>query len=248
MKKYFQAPWSLKDVFHITITVILIFILITGFLNMLNLEDLLEGSKYTSLFLSFGILLQGLISILVVLYFTKKKYKKINLRDFGFKKIGVWKSILAILSAYFVYIGITIIIAAIIYHFKVEIPGYEVQENILELFGETNLDLIFAGIAIVLIAPIAEEVFFRGFFLRALSNKWGIYYGSIASALVFSFLHYPWQSFIPIFILGLIINSLVIRYKSIWPAIGFHIFNNGIVFIIQVLIMKDVISLDQLIN
>ena len=247
MKKYFQAPWTIKDVLYITIIIVLAFLLVIGFFNLIGLEELFEDSKYQSLVLSLGVILQGLISILVIYYFTKKKYKKISLKDFGFKKIGVLKCILGILSAYFIYLGITFIVGIIIFYYNVDIPGYEVQDNILPLFGETNLDLVFAGIAIILIAPVAEELLFRGFFLRALSNKWGIYYGSILSALVFSLLHYPWQSFIPIFILGLIINSLVIRYKSIWPAIGFHVFNNGLTFLVQVLILKGIISLDQII-
>ncbi len=243
MKKYFQAPWSLKDLFYITATIILVFI----FLSFIDFSNLIENSNYRSIFLSLGILLQGVISILIILYFSKKKYKKITFQDFGFKKIGFLKCILAILSAYFVFLGIVAIITAINYHYNIAIPGYNPQENILKLFGERNLDLIFAGIAIVLIAPITEEILFRGFFLRTFLNKWGIYYGSIISALIFSLLHYPWQSFLQIFILGLIINSLVIRYKSIWPAIGFHFFNNAITFVIQVLIVKEIISINYIV-
>lgn len=247
MKKYFQAPWNLKDVFNITITIIVAFILIVSFLNFINFEELTNNDKYKSYFISLGILLQGIIAILIIYFFSKKKYKQISFKDFGFKKIRFFKCILAILSAYFIYLGITAIIGIISFYLDIQIPGYEVQENILPFFGESNLDLIMAGVAIILIAPITEEILFRGFFLRALSNKWGVFYGSIISALIFSLLHYPWQSFIPIFILGLIINSLVIRYKTIWPAIGFHMFNNSLVFIFQLLILKEIISLDKFI-
>jgi len=56
-----------------------------------------------------------------------------------------------------------------------------------------------------------------------------------------------WQSIIPIFILGLIINRIVINNKSIMPAICFHIFNNAIAFTIQILIIKDFIKFDEMI-
>ncbi len=91
-----------------------------------------------------------------------------------------------------------------------------------------------------------EEVFFRGFLLRAFSNKWGMIYGSIISAALFAILHMQPEVIIPIFILGLIINSIVIKSRSIIPAICFHAFNNAIAFTIEILILKDIIAIEEI--
>ena len=40
---------------------------------------------------------------------------------------------------------------------------------------------------------------------------------------------------------------LVIKSKSIIPAIAFHILNNGIVFAIEILIEKQIISIEKII-
>ena len=39
---------------------------------------------------------------------------------------------------------------------------------------ESTLALVAAGIVVIVVAPIAEEFFFRGFFYRALRSRMGI--------------------------------------------------------------------------
>ena len=247
MKKYFQAPWSLKDVLNITIIIIVSFILVISLVELINLKAYVEGSKYTSIFISISVFVQGILSLLIIFLYSRFNNKKLTLNDFGLKKIRISKFLMSIFKAYLLYLGVTFIVVILKLYFSIDIPGYGVQEDIIGLFGVTNLDLFIAAITIVIVAPICEELLFRGFFLRSLSNKYGIYIGSFLSAFIFSLLHYPWQSFIPIFILGLILNSIVIKHKTILPAIGFHMFNNGLAFIIHLLIIKEVIALDNII-
>ena len=177
---------------------------------------------------------------------TKKKYK-LKWKHFGFKKIGILRTIGLVLSSYLLYIGISILIAVFILYTNIRIPGYQVQEEILPIFGNGIPNLIIVGVMVVGIAPIVEELIFRGFFLRTLSNKIGVFWGSILTATIFAVLHVPWQSFIPIFILGLIINRMVIHSKSLWPAIVFHMLNNSIVFAVAIAIENDLINLEELV-
>lgn len=233
MKKYFQAPWSIKELIVIIIfSSILIFLLTFG-LSFLNIEEY----SLIGIFLT-----EWILALLPLLIYTSKKYK-FKWKHFGFKKIKILPLVGYVLSGFFLYFGIIFIISAFILYNDIQIPGFKLQESPIPIFGIDNLGLIVAGITIIGIAPFIEELLFRGFLLRTLSDKIGIYWGSIISALLFSALHIPWSSFIPIFIIGLIINSIVIRSKSLWPAIAFHIFNNAVAFTVQILILKDVITI-----
>jgi len=246
MKKYFQAPWSLKEVLRIfLISGILMFLVALG-LYLSPLRDLIKESSSKSIYLLGVFVLQWGIILVPLLWITRKKHK-LKWKHFGFKKISPYKTILLIIGGYLMFLGVALIVSIIIIFFNVKIPGYQIQKDIIPLFGNDLLSLIIAGGVIVVLGPIIEEIFFRGFLLRALSNKWGVIYGSIISAAIFAIFHLQPQSIIPIFILGLIINSMVIHSKSIWPAIGFHILNNGIVFIFEVLILKGIIRIDQFI-
>lgn len=245
MKKYFQAPWQFKDLVLVVFSVACL-----GFITLLALKYFDVGRYFSTSgsleIILIGFLLQWLIISIPLVFFTIRRRIKFTAENFGFKKIQLWTFIKEILKAYLLYIGISLIISAIVIYFDVQIPGYQVQENIIPLFGNDKLSLIIAGIVVVVIAPLFEELFFRGFLLRTLVDKLGLYFGSIVSAMIFALVHFPWQSIIPIFILGLIINSIVIRTKNIWPALGFHIFNNALVFVIEILILKDVISIEKL--
>lgn len=246
MKKYFQAPWSLKEIIG-ALAASTILLAIFGFaLSMGDIKQVVEESNYRSLILMGLFLLQWVLIITPMLIVTLRKHK-IKWKDFGFKKISLSKNFGLVAWGYLVFLSITFIISLLILFTGIQIPGYQIQEQILPIFGTDLISLIIAGTIIVVIAPIIEEIFFRGVLLRALSNKIGIIYGSIISAAIFAIFHLQFQSIIPIFILGLIMNALVIKSKSIWPAISFHIFNNAIAFTLRVLIIKEVISLESIV-
>ncbi len=243
MKKYFQAPWSLKDIGIITGSIILLTAIVLGILYFLPFR--ISANTPKSLYVLIIFLLQWVLIFAPLLFWTHRKHH-LKWGNFGFEKIGILKALGFIISAYFLYLGINFIISIIIIYWNLKIPGFQIQESIFELFGKDIFSIIMSGIMVVLIAPFVEEIFFRGFLLRTMCNKAGNIFGSVITAVVFTLLHFPWQSFIPIFILGLIINSVVIKSKSIWPAIGFHILNNGTAFTILLLMEKGIISLDKL--
>jgi membrane protease YdiL (CAAX protease family) len=233
MKNYFQAPWSKKDIVITMGSTTFIIIMAAIVLNYLKINVIT------------ALLIQWILIMTPLLLITKKyKFKLIH---FGFEKISIKQLIKHVLFGYLLFIGITIIINILILYAGIKIPGYQMQEKILPLLVNNTKELIIAGISIVLIAPVIEEIFFRGFLLRSLSNKIGIFWGSILSAGIFSIFHLQLQNIIPIFILALIMNSLVIKSKSIITSIAFHIFNNAIAFTIEVLFLKEIIKIDEII-
>ena len=81
---------------------------------------------------------------------------------------------------------------------------------------------------VVFLAPLAEEVFFRGFVLQGLLPSLGPWGAVAASAALFSVAHAAVGLLIPIFILGLLLGWLFLRAGSIWACVTAHAFQNAL--------------------
>lgn len=77
-----------------------------------------------------------------------------------------------------------------------------------------------------LLAPFAEEVFFRGFLLAALVPVLGGLRGAAVSSAVFSVAHLNVGTLFPIFVMGMLLAWLYLRTGSIWPPFVAHAAQN----------------------
>ena len=83
--------------------------------------------------------------------------------------------------------------------------------------------LLFFGI---IIAPVVEEIFFRGFLQSALKKSFGGRYAVIMSAALFSAVHIDIFAFLQIFILGLLLGHLYEKTKTLTASIIVHVTHN----------------------
>lgn len=87
-------------------------------------------------------------------------------------------------------------------------------------------------------APVAEEILFRGFILRKLSEGMNFWPANFITSLLFVAVHWPYWFYsrglhvsiiidsILIYIFSLFMGFLVRRTNSLWPAIFGHLMNN----------------------
>ena len=89
------------------------------------------------------------------------------------------------------------------------------------------LQIIFTILGMVVLAPVCEETFFRGFMLRAYED-YGIKQSWIIAGVLFGAMHVMngMSNLIPAILLGLIFGFLATRTGSIWPAVAMHCGNN----------------------
>ena len=81
---------------------------------------------------------------------------------------------------------------------------------------------------LLLIAPIAEEIVFRGVLFQSLNSIWpGKILAIVGGALLFAMVH-PIASVIPVFILGIITCELYKKTKFLVPSIIVHVIHNAI--------------------
>ncbi|MEO6052460.1 MAG: type II CAAX endopeptidase family protein [Chthoniobacterales bacterium] len=82
--------------------------------------------------------------------------------------------------------------------------------------------LIIIGISIVIIAPIAEELIFRGFLYGVFSRYLGRWPGLLVSAFIFAAIHAHLPAFLPLFILAVFLTFAYERSGSLWTPILMH--------------------------
>lgn len=88
-----------------------------------------------------------------------------------------------------------------------------------------------AFLKVAVIAPVVEELIFRGIILQGFRRNYNAFVAVFMSALLFALFHLnPWQ-FPATFVLGLLLGWIVIRTNSIILAILGHSINNSLVLL-----------------
>jgi membrane protease YdiL (CAAX protease family) len=93
---------------------------------------------------------------------------------------------------------------------------------------------VLLGIGVVLIAPVAEELFFRGLLFKALDRMWPTFLAMLVSGIAFSLLHLNVSVLVPFAMIGIIFAWAFRRADSLWTPIGAHGIVNGVSFILTV--------------
>lgn len=100
--------------------------------------------------------------------------------------------------------------------------GFEVQPDVLPVFGGGPLGLLVALVAASLVAPVVEELFFRGFLFAGLRDRFGFRWATLLSAAFFAMAHFTPGALVPVFFLGVFFCLLYAQTGSLWPSIFMH--------------------------
>lgn len=161
---------------------------------------------------------------------VKWRYK-LKLADFGLRKFNLIRTILLILGSFLLFIGLVYLAYLIISVLLPQVNLNEAQKSGFEL-GRHGSGLVASFIVTVLIAPVIEEVYFRGFLLPAFSARWGDLVGIGLSGMLFGVLHMQINVGIYTFILGVLLGLMYRRTQSIIPGILLHVLNNALAFFV----------------
>jgi membrane protease YdiL (CAAX protease family) len=101
---------------------------------------------------------------------------------------------------------------------------------------EGTFGLIAAGFMVICVAPVAEEIFFRGFFYKALLSRYPVIAAALINGLVFGVIHYDFSGaealliLPPLGALGFMFCLVYERTGSLYPVIGLHALNNALAY------------------
>ena len=96
-------------------------------------------------------------------------------------------------------------------------------------------DELMAFLAVVILAPIAEELLFRGIIFRMLEKHWSEIAAIIVSALFFGIYHMNLMQAIYVLPIGLLLGYTAYKCKSVLPCILIHMINNFMPYVLGVL-------------
>lgn len=90
-------------------------------------------------------------------------------------------------------------------------------------------EIVWLGVLVCVLVPVGEEIFFRGFLYGALRARLRLPFAVGLSALIFAGVHLPAIfTFLPIFVLGVVLAILYERTGTVLPGIVVHAINNAI--------------------
>lgn len=106
--------------------------------------------------------------------------------------------------------------------------------GVAESWVSAGSDLATAVIVLVtvcLVAPLFEELFFRGFVFTTVASRWGWMVGAGSSSVLFAAAHLRPESVLPLFTLGFISCVVYHRTRSLAASVLLHsLFNFGSFF------------------
>jgi membrane protease YdiL (CAAX protease family) len=143
-------------------------------------------------------------------------WNTLGLREFGSGALGLGCGLMLFSFAF-----------NFLYSAFLGIFGLQVQTDLAPLFSELSSPWWFL-LAGVVVAPVVEEVFFRGFVFAGLRSRFEWKTAAAISSALFALTHLQLTAFIPIFILGYIFAILYRQSNSIVPAILMHVLTNGL--------------------
>jgi uncharacterized protein len=98
---------------------------------------------------------------------------------------------------------------------------------------DSTLALLAVAFLVAVVAPVAEEFFFRGYFFTSLRNWRGVWPAAIGTGIVFGAIHGSSADpafLLPLAFFGFALCLLYQKTGSLYPGIAVHCANNSIAF------------------
>jgi membrane protease YdiL (CAAX protease family) len=90
-------------------------------------------------------------------------------------------------------------------------------------------------LALVVVAPVVEEIGFRGWMQRRLERGWGAAAAIVVTAALFSLAHFEAVGFLNRFVFGVAAGFIAFRAGSVWLSVLFHAVSNFVVGLLMLL-------------
>ncbi len=209
-----KPPWTLLDTWIGLAMLVLI---------QIGLVVVVYLFKPPAIYGSAGIIFLELIYILpvvIILAWRRARWVSLGYRKFSLQFIGIGCGFLA--AGYFITLINNIIFLRL---------GWSIQaDQILKILSQipSPTSFVFTG---VVLAPVVEETFFRGFLFAGFRQKYGWVWAALLSSAAFAIAHLEPAALVPTFVLGFIFSYLYQKSNSIFPGMLMHFLVNGVGFL-----------------
>jgi membrane protease YdiL (CAAX protease family) len=172
-----------------------------------------------------GTIIQDAALILSAVVFAKVTDGSVTAWQFGFRRVRLGSAIGWVAMAWTIFF-----VASAVYAKLVHAPETSNQAQDLGA-GNSTVNLVAVAVLVTVVAPLAEELFFRGFMFTALHRWLGWLPGALITGAIFALIHIG--SVDPVFLpplalLGFLLCVVYHRTGSLLPCIALHSLNNCI--------------------
>ena len=124
-----------------------------------------------------------------------------------------------------------LMLAATVWHLLLQYGfGVKIElQEVAQIFTQelSWLQLLYILMAII-VAPLYEELMFRGMVFPYLVKRVGLAGGTVLVSLLFAGMHFHLPSFVPLLLLSAVFCLAYWRTGSLWVGIGIHAIFNGV--------------------
>jgi uncharacterized protein len=171
------------------------------------------------------------LTVLFVLGVPHLFKRHVSWKSVGLQRLPSWTDIGLAPLGFVVYF---IASSLLVYLATLALPGFDLTQ--IQETGFTRLtadyEYTLAFITLIVVAPIAEEVLFRGFLYGKLRSRTPVWVAIIVTSVLFGFIHGQWNVGIDTFALSIILCSLREMTGSIWAGVLLHMLKNSVAFFI----------------
>ncbi len=199
-------------------------------LVLINLMHLDQASMSTNALQTLYSALVYVVSLVITIFVPWKLAKSKTTRDeLGLRGLPTWTDILLAPVGFIVFMIVAVILVAILQSI---FPGINWNES--QDVGFSNLisssDFVLAFISLVVVAPVAEELIFRGWLYGKLRAKIPAIPAMLVVSILFGIVHGQWNVGVTVFVMSIAMCTLREITGTIWGGILIHILKNGIAF------------------
>ena len=170
------------------------------------------------------------LTILVLLGIPHLARRSTTRKELGLTRGLYWRDYLWLLGGFVAYLVVTNLVMAASRVLLPNIDYDQTQQTGYESLSQMY-EYILAFLGLVVIAPISEEIMFRGFLFGKLRTaKVPTWLAIGITSLVFAVLHFQGNVGIDVFALSIVLCLLRLWSGSLWAPIMLHMLKNGIAF------------------
>jgi membrane protease YdiL (CAAX protease family) len=105
------------------------------------------------------------------------------------------------------------------------------QKTVENLGADRNTTLLICGaLLVIVVAPVCEEIFFRGFLFRVLRSRTSFWLAAIVDGVLFGVVHGVNAAFPVLVVLGIVLCWVYERSGTLFATIAIHATNNVIAY------------------
>ena len=107
-------------------------------------------------------------------------------------------------------------------------PPEQYLEALAEFISlEQGESVLLALLCLAVVPALCEEALFRGILLKACLARWSKTHTIVGIGIIFGLFHLDMWRWPLLSVIGMLITWTAVKTASIWPAITFHLVNNG---------------------